>query len=196
MSRAAVVAVSRNRIFDISTQLALIIGGTFIVALCARISIPLPGTPVPLSLVNFAVILVGLVLGSRRGFAALALYLAEGAVGLPVFSPVGAPGILRFLGPTAGYLIAYPFVAALAGYLFERGKTKFARAIIAAISAEVLLFACGLSWLLVLTRSIRTAFVFGLYWFVFGEVIKVMLAAAVASAWRRRRLPSTDDLKA
>jgi len=155
MSRAAVVAVSRNRIFDISTQLALIIGGTFIVALCARISIPLPGTPVPLSLVNFAVILVGLVLGSRRGFAALALFLAEGAVGLPVFSPVGAPGILRFLGPTAGYLIAYPFVAALAGYLFERGKTTFARAIIAAISAEVLLFACGLSWLLVLTRSIR-----------------------------------------
>lgn len=188
MSRAAVIAGSRSRILDIGLQFALIAGATLVVALCARISVPLPGTPVPLSLVNFAVILVGLTLGSRRGFAALALYLAEGAAGLPVFSPVGAPGILRFLGPTAGYLIAYPFVAALAGYLFERGRATFARAALAAIAAEVLLFACGLAWLLVLTHSLQKAFIFGLYWFIFGEVMKVMLAAAAASAWRRRPL--------
>ena len=186
MSRATEIAASRNRIFDTGLQFALIVGATFIVALSARISVPLSGTPVPLSLVNFAVILVGLMLGSRRGFAVLALYLAEGAVGLPVFSPVGAPGILRFLGPTAGYLIAYPFVAALAGSLFERGKATFARAVLAAVSAEVLLFSCGISWLLVLTHSLQKAIFLGLYWFVFAEVIKVMLAATAASAWRRR----------
>jgi biotin transport system substrate-specific component len=191
MSQATALVGSRNRIFHIGLQFAQIAGATLLIALCAHISVPLPGTPVPLSLVNFAVILVGLMLGSRRGFAVLALYLAEGAVGLPVFSPVGAPGILRFLGPTAGYLIAYPFVAALAGYLFERGKATFARAVLAAVSAEVLLFSCGISWLLVLTHSLQKAIFFGLYWFIFAEIIKVMLAAIAASAWRKR-FPETN----
>jgi biotin transport system substrate-specific component len=183
MAREAVV--ERNRSSAAVRQIALIVGASLLVALCARISIPLPGTPVPLSLVNFAVILVGLVLGSRAGFAALVLYLAEGACGLPVFSPVGAPGILRFAGPTAGYLVAYPFAAALAGYMFERGKASFVRATLAAIAGEALLFAAGISWLLVLTHSLQKAIAFGLYWFVFAEVLKVMLAAAVATRWRR-----------
>ena len=119
------VAVGRSRSAEVALQAAIIVAASLFVAVCARFSLPIPGTPVPLSLQNFAVLLVGLALGSRRGFMALALYLAEGASGLPVFSPIGAPGILRFAGPTAGYLIAYPFVAALAGYIFERGKQTF-----------------------------------------------------------------------
>jgi len=179
------VAASKSKSLDFTRQIAIVVAASLFVAVCARFSLPIPGTPVPLSLQNFAVLLVGLSLGSRRGFIVLALYLAEGAAGLPVFSPVGAPGILRFAGPTAGYLIAYPLVAALAGYIFERGKQTFARAISAALLGELLLFACGVSWLYILTHSLARAIAFGLYWFIFAEVMKVMFAAGIASTWRR-----------
>src|SRR5882724_2191265 len=92
--------------WSLSTQVAVVVSASLFVAVCARVSVPLPFTPVPLTLSNFAVLLVGLALGSRRGFAALALYLAEGASGLPVFSPAGPGGILQLLGPTGGFLLA------------------------------------------------------------------------------------------
>jgi biotin transport system substrate-specific component len=175
----------RGRSLDSALQISVVVAASLFVAVCARFSLPIPGTPVPLSMQNLAVLLVGLSLGSRCGFIALVLYLVEGAAGLPVFAPVGAPGILRFAGPTAGYLIAYPFVAALAGYTFERGKQTFTRAAIAAIAGELLLFACGISWLYVLTHSLARAIAFGLYWFIFAEVMKVMFAAGIATTWRR-----------
>jgi biotin transport system substrate-specific component len=181
---ATEVASPRSRTLDAALQIALIVGASLFVAICARFSLPIPGTPVPLTLQNFAVLLVGLSLGSRRGFLALALYLAEGAAGLPVFSPFGAAGILRLVGPTGGYLIAYPFVAGLAGYIYQRGKQTFFSAAAAGIVGELLLFACGISWLYVLTHSLARALTFGLYWFIFAEVIKVMLAAGIVRNWR------------
>jgi biotin transport system substrate-specific component len=164
-----------------------VVGASLLVALCARITIPLmPLTPVPLTVQNLGVLLVGLLLGSRRGFAALVLYLAEGAMGLPVFSPspTGLVGIAHLLGPTGGFLMVYPFVAFLAGYVFERGVKSFARAAIAGLLAEVLLFAGGLTWLYVFTHSLARAAYLGLYWFIAAEVIKVMFAAAIANRWR------------
>jgi len=147
----------------------------------------MPLTPVPLTVQNLGVLLVGLMLGSRRGFAALALYLVEGAVGLPVFSTsaVGLHGIAQILGPTGGFLMVYPFVAFLAGYVFERGTKSFVRAAIAGLLAEILLFAGGLTWLFVFTHSLAKAAYLGLYWFLAAEVIKVMLAAGIATRWRR-----------
>jgi biotin transport system substrate-specific component len=183
-TQAAQITGGRSRTFDAVLQITIVVAASVFVAVCARISLPIPGTPVPLSLSNFAVLVVGLVLGSRRGFAALALYLLEGAAGLPVFSPVGAPGLLRFIGPTAGYLIAYPFVAGLAGYIFEHGKRTFARAVVAGIAGELLLFVCGISWLYILTHSLARALSFGLYWFIFAEVMKVMFAAGVVTGCR------------
>jgi biotin transport system substrate-specific component len=148
----------------------------------------MPLTPVPLTVQNMGVLLVGMLLGSRRGFAALALYLMEGAVGLPVFSAsaVGLHGIAQILGPTGGFLMAYPFVAFLAGYVFERGTKSFVRAAIAGFLAEILLFAGGLTWLYVFTHSLAKAAYLGLYWFLAAEVIKVMLAAGIATRWRGR----------
>jgi len=166
-------------------QGAIVLSASLFVALCARVTVPLPFTPVPLTMQNFGVLLVGLALGRRGGFAALALYLAEGAAGLPVFNPTGPGGIAQLLGPTGGFLLAYPFVAALAGFIFETGKRTFARAAAAGIVAEALLFACGIGWLSVLTHSFSQAIRFGLYWFVFAEVIKIMFAAAVAVRGRR-----------
>lgn len=178
----------QERMLEASRQAALIVGASLFVALCARITIPLfPLTPVPLTVQNLGVLLVGLLLGSRRGFAALALYLMEGAVGFPVFSTsaVGLHGLAQILGPTGGFLMAYPLVAFLAGYVFERGTKTFARAAIAGFLSELLLFAGGLTWLYVFTHSLAKAAYLGLYWFVAAEVIKVMFAAAIASRWRR-----------
>jgi biotin transport system substrate-specific component len=176
---------AQDRLAEGGKQLAIVIGASLFVALCARITLPLPGTPVPLTLQNFGVLLVGLLLGPRRAFAAMVLYLAEGAAGLPVFNSAGPGGTLQLFGLTGGYLMAYPFVASLAGFLFERGRKTFARAAAAGIVAEVLLFAIGISWLAVATGSFKKAVLFGLYWFVFAEVIKVLLAAAVAVRIKR-----------
>ena len=126
-----------------------------------------------------------MLLGSRRGFAALALYLAEGLAGFPVFNPTGPGGLAQVLGPTGGYLMAYPFVAWVAGWIFERGKKSFGRAVTANFAAEIVLFAGGLSWLGILTHSLSRAFLYGLYWFVFAEVIKIMVAGAIAAGWQR-----------
>jgi len=162
-------------------QVAIVIGASLFVALCARLSLPLPFTPVPLTLANFGVLLVGVLLGSKRGFAALALYLAEGAAGMPVFSPAGPGGIAQLLGPTGGYLLAYPLAALVAGWIAERAPASFAKFAIAALAAEAVIFAGGLSWLMVLTHTATQAVSFGLYPFVFGEVIKVAVAAGIAT---------------
>ena len=177
----------QERAFEAPRQLSLLVGATLFVALCARITIPLPFTPVPLTVQNFAVLLVGLMLGSRGGFAALALYLVEGAVGMPVFSPTGPGGIAQLLGPTGGFLLAYPLVAWLAGYVMERGRKNFARAAVAGFLGEIVLFAGGLTWLAILTHSVMQAFRWGLYWFIFAEIIKVMMAAGIAARWQRRK---------
>jgi biotin transport system substrate-specific component len=182
---ASQALTSHDRALDTAKQVAIVIGASLFVALCARVSVPLPFTPVPLTMQNLAVLLVGLALGSRRGFAALVLYLVEGASGMPVFSPVGAGGLVQLFGVTGGFLLAYPFVAALAGWIFERGKGTFARAVTAASLAEMVLFAGGILWLAAFTHSLARAAYFGLYGFIFAEVIKIMLAAAIASGWRR-----------
>jgi len=189
MAKSAIQILStpQERALEASRQVALVVGASLLVALAARITIPLmPLTPVPLTVQNMGVLLVGLMLGSRRGFAALALYLAEGVVGLPVFSPMGPGGIAQLFGPTGGFLMAYPFVAFLAGYIFERGTKSFLRAATAGFLAEVLLFAGGLTWLYVFTHSLAKAAYLGLYWFLAAEVIKVMLAAGIVTRWRGR----------
>ena len=110
---------------------------------------------------------------------------AKGLPGSPVFNPTGLGGIAQLFGPTGGFLMAYPLVAGLAGYLMERGRKTFAYAAVAGLLADVLLFAGGLSWLAVITGPVKTAIRFGLYWFIFAEVIKILLAAGVAVRLRR-----------
>ena len=187
MEKPAIAAVhpQQDRALEWAKQAAIVVSASLLVALCARVTVPLPFTPVPLTLQNFGVLVVGLLLGSRRGFAALALYLAEGASGLPVFNPAGPGGIAQLFGPTGGYLMSYPFVAALAGFIQERGRSTFARAAAAGLAAEVLLFTVGLTWLAIWTHSLAQAFRFGLYWFLSAEVIKILFAAAFAARFRR-----------
>jgi biotin transport system substrate-specific component len=193
MSRVASQVLGQPaRSMEYTKQAAIVIAASLFVALCARVTVPLPFTPVPLTLQNFGVLAVGLLLGSRRGFAALSLYLVEGAFGLPVFSPsILGGGIAQILGPTGGFLMAYPLVAFVAGWIFERsakrGLRRFGWAALSAVAAEVVLFAGGLSWLAVLTHSVSLALRYGLYWFIFAEVIKVLMAAGVAARWHQQR---------
>lgn len=189
MAKSAVQALRtpNDRITEGLRQVAMIVGASLFVAICAQkgsISL-MPHTPVPLTTQNLAVLLVGLFLGSRRAFAAMMLYLVEGIAGLPVFNAAGGGGMAQLFGVTGGFLLAYPFVAFMAGYVFERGPKTFLRAALAGILAEVVLFAGGLSWLYIFTHSLAKAAYLGLYWFVAAEVLKVMLAAGIASRWQR-----------
>src|ERR1700685_3720557 len=106
MAKQAVQPLSGYRTAEWTRQVAIVIGASLFVALCARITVPLPFTPVPLTLQNFGVLLVGLALGPRRAVGALVLYLAEGLMGLPVFNPTGLGGVAQLLGPTGGFLLA------------------------------------------------------------------------------------------
>jgi len=187
MTKAATqVLAPQTRSPEWAKQAAIVIGASLFVALCARVTVPLPFTPVPLTLQNCGVLAVALALGSRRGFGALALYLAEGAAGLPVFNPAGPGGVAQIIGTTGGFLMAYPFVAFVAGWIYERSSRRFGWAALAAFAGEVVLFAGGLGWLFLFTHSLAQAAKWGLYWFVFAEVIKIMLAAAAAGQWNRR----------
>jgi biotin transport system substrate-specific component len=190
MAKLATQALDRpSTSVEWAKQAGIVIGASLVVALCARVTVPLPFTPVPLTLQNFGVLLVGLLLGSRRGFAALALYLVEGASGMPVFSPAGPGGIAQIIGPTGGFLMAYPLVAFTTGWIYEHTARRFAWAALAAFTGEVVLFVGGLVWLFVLTHSLSLAIKLGLYWFLFAEVIKILMAAGFAARWNKRLTP-------
>lgn len=186
MSKVAIQALERpSRSVEWAKQAGIVIGASLFVALCARLTVPLPFTPVPLTLQNFGVLLVGLLLGSRRGFAVMIAYLIEGASGLPVFNPAGPGGIAQILGPTGGFLMAYPLVAFVAGWIYEHSSRRFAWAAVAGFAGEIVLFAGGLGWLFALTHSMSQAIKWGLYGFVFAEVIKIVMAAGSAARWNK-----------
>lgn len=165
------------------------LAATAIVAAAAHVSIPLPFTPVPLTLQPLAVLGVGLALGPVDGFIAMLAYLAEGAMGLPVFSPVGLGGMAQLLGPTGGFLMAYPLVAGVAGGLTRGLKartTRFAAAFVAGILAMAVLFACGAGWFMHYSgNSLHAAWIGAVAPFLPGELVKVGVAAGVYSALSR-----------
>jgi biotin transport system substrate-specific component len=160
-----------------------------VTAAAAQIAIRLPFTPVPFVLTPLAVLLAGAALGSRLGFVAMVMYLAAGIAGLPVFAPSIdlPPGALRLIGPTGGYLLAYPFAAAVTGYLAERGWDRHYLGSAAAMLVGLsLIFLGGIAGLaLFFTHSLSAALTQGLKWFIALDVLKVLLAAMILpSAWR------------
>ena len=158
-------------------------------AAAAQVSIPLPFTPVPFTLQPMVVLLGGAALGGRLGMAAQVLYLAAGLAGLPVFaaSPILPQGALRLLGPTGGYLMAYPFAAFAAGYLAERGfDRRYLTSVLAMGAGLTVVFTCGVLWLAFLARpaaaGLGVALRTGLYPFLAADIFKIFLAAAVMPA--------------
>jgi biotin transport system substrate-specific component len=160
----------------------------FVVALAAasQVAMQLPGTPVPITLQPMIVVLAGMMLGPTLGATSMLLYLALGATGLPVFAPVGLPGIARFVGPTGGYLLAYPVAAAVAGYLAPRFPSLPGRWM-AAVLGIAMLFVGGLSWLTILNGSFQRAIARGMTPFAVFDLVKALAAALIA----RPRVRST-----
>jgi biotin transport system substrate-specific component len=169
----------------------LVVGATAFVAACAHISLPLPFTPVPLTLQNFAVLIVGMLLGPVAGFSAMVLYLAEGALGLPVFTPYAAGGVAHLLGPNGGFLFSYPLAAATAGWVVRamlRVTTRFRSALVASSAATLPIFLFGAGWLAhFLHLGTSATWSLAVAPFIPGEIVKVTAAAGIFSTLQRWR---------
>jgi biotin transport system substrate-specific component len=160
---------------------------TALTAAAAQISVPLPFTDVPLTLTPMVVLLGGMALGARLGMTTQLLYLALGMAGLPVFaaSPVLPPGILRLVGPTGGYLMAYPLAAFLVGLLAERGYGRsYISSFLTMLVGLIVIFAGGASWL-ALQIGVLPALAAGVIPFVAADLLKLLVAAAfLPGMWR------------
>ncbi len=172
---------SRSWLFDA----ALIVVFSAFVALSARIQIPL--WPVPITLQTLAVLFTGAFLGSRRGALALLLYLAEGAIGLPVFA--SGAGVAYMLGPTGGYLVSYPIAAGLVGLLAERGwDRRPAWTALAMVFGNLVIYAFGVAWLAVFLGDLGDALVQGMLIFIVGDLVKIIVATlALPGGWALTR---------
>jgi len=167
------------------TNVVLVVAASLLTAAAAQLEIRLPWTPVPITGQTFTVLLSGTVLGARRAFLAQCLYLLEGAVGLPFFAG-GAAGVAELLGPTGGYLIAFPFAAAMTGALAEHLSVDRnpLSMFFTMLAGSVVIFGLGLGQLsrFVPADSLLAG---GLLPFVPGDLIKAALAAAVFPiTWR------------
>ena len=161
-----------------------VVGASLLTAVAAQIAIPLPFSPVPLTGQTFAVLLSGAILGPQRAFLAQVLYLIEGAAGLPFFAG-GAAGAGIILGPTGGYLVAFPLAALITGTLAHAGwDRRFTTMLAAMILGSVVIFGFGLAGL---SRFVPTdrLLSLGLFPFLPGDIVKSTLAAiAVPGVWR------------
>lgn len=169
---------------DVKRRALLILAGSLLVALAARVTIPLPFSPVPITGQTFAVLLVGALLGSRAGAAAMIAYLAEGAMGLPVFAG-GRGGADVLVGPTAGYLYGFVAAAFVTGWLCERGwDRRVTTAALAMLVGNVVIYLFGLPWLAYFVGPDRVL-VAGLLPFIPGDLLKLVLAAlALPGGWK------------
>jgi biotin transport system substrate-specific component len=159
-------------------DLLLVLGASALIAIAAQVAIPIPFTPVPLTLQPLAVIFVGVTLGAKRGAAAAILYLLEGASGLPVFAQ-GHAGAFWLRGATGGFLMSYPFAAYVAGFVSERGwGSSIVRAVTGMLLALGVIYLGGWSWLATLTDA-RTAFFAGVAPFVLADIVKVAIGATL-----------------
>ena len=166
---------------DTDTRVTIVgvVGFAAAVAAASQIAIPLPFTPVPITLQPMLVILAGMMLGPIPGAASMLLYLAAGATGLPVFTPVGAPGIARLFGPTGGYLIAYPVAAFVAGALVTRLPSLLGRWF-AGLAGVAVIYLGGTAQLSVLGGGFEQAVRLGVLPFALFDVAKAFVAALIS----------------
>jgi biotin transporter BioY len=170
--------------FDIVRQVGLVIGFSLLTALSAQIVIPIG--PIPITGQTFAVLLTGALLGSRLGAITMIVYLIEGASGLPFFRG-GMGGIAHLMGPTGGYLIAFPAAAFITGAFAEHGwDRRFLTAAAAMAVGSLVIMLSGWAWFSILMRTSPLISIFDtVIKFIPGDIIKIALAAAVLpSGWR------------
>jgi biotin transport system substrate-specific component len=173
-----------------------VLAGSLLVALCARVALPLPFTPVPLTLQPFAVLALGMFLAPRLAATTLAAYLVEGAAGLPVFAP-GVAGFAHLFGPTGGYLLSYPIAAFAVAALWRSGRNltrrSFGWALISAAAGNAIILSVGALWLGIFTHaSAGAVFAQAVVPFLPGDALKVATAAALGFHWNRMSRGAQD----
>ena len=178
---------------DWTRSVSLVVAFSLLTARAAQVVIPIG--PVPITGQSFAVLLTGALLGSRLGAMALIVYLIEGASGLPFFYG-GSSGIAHLFGPTGGYLIAFPAAAFITGAFAEHGWDKRYLTAVASMaigSAVIMLSGCG--WFALITNtSLPTAFQLAVLQFIPGDIIKILLAAAVLpSGWALLKRRASEE---
>jgi len=162
--------------------------GALLVAVAAQVVVPLPFTPVPMTLQPLAVLVVGGLLGAAAGVSALIFYIALGALGFPVFA-AGGSGVLHLIGPTGGYLLAFPVAAGVAGALVRPAPSSVLRVLLACAIGMVIIHVGGVAQLALLGGDPGTAFRIGFVPFLTGDLLKVGLAAAITLAVGPRLRP-------
>lgn len=164
----------------------LVIAGSLLLTLSAKIKVPF--FPVEMTMQTCAVMLIGAAYGWRLALATVVFYLAQGAVGLPVFTgtPEKGLGLAYMMGPTGGFLVGFAIAAAVVGWFAERGFDRsFFKILAVMLAADVIVFALGLVWMLALFGPDKPILAWGLYPFIPGDIVKVALAAAiVALGWK------------
>lgn len=177
---------------SLAMRAASVLFVTVLTAVAAQISVPLPFTVVPFTFQPMVVLLGAMALGARLACVSQLLYLAAGVAGLPVFAASATlpPGALRLMGPTGGYLMAYPFAALLVGWLAERGfDRRYLTSVVAMLAGLIVVYACGAAWL-AMSIGMQAALAAGVYPFVAADLLKLLAAAGVLPAlWRLLRNP-------
>jgi biotin transport system substrate-specific component len=164
------------RVRDVS----LVVAGALLIYLTARVALPVPGSPVPITGQTFGVLLVGGALGFRRGLIAVALYVLLGVIGLPFFAE-GKGGLTVIWGATGGYLVGFVIAGGLVGRLAELGwDRKLGGALGAMLLGSAVIYAIGLPWLgVVIGTSPADTIAQGLTPFILGDALKLILAAVL-----------------
>jgi biotin transporter BioY len=168
-------------------DVTLIIGGSLLIGLCAHTKVLLPFSPVPVTGQTLAVLMIGSLLGARRGCLAVLAYIIEGAAGLPVFALGAGPAVL--VGPTGGYLFGFIPAVYITGRLAEMGwDRRIGKTILAMVFGNLAIYTFGLFWLCCLTGFNKKVLSIGLYPFLFGDLVKIVLAAILLPAgWKLLR---------
>ncbi len=168
-------------IYDVTVILA----ASLVIAVCAQIAVSIPFSPVPVTAQTFAVLIIGALLGAKRGSLAVLAYIGQGAAGLPVFA-MARSGIGVLVGPTGGYLVGFIAAAFITGFLAQRGfDRKPATTVGAMLLGNCVIYAFGIFWLACLVGFKPTVFAVGLYPFIVGDIVKIALAAALLPAgWK------------
>ncbi|NOY89539.1 MAG: biotin transporter BioY [FCB group bacterium] len=165
-------------------EIPLLLSFNILLVVCAYLSINLSFSPVPVTGQTFGVLIIAMALGRTRGLSVIMAYLLEGAMGLPVFAG-GTAGVVRFVGPTGGYLLGFLGAAFAVGYLADKGWDKgYFKSVLAMIIGTTIIFICGLLWLSVFV-PMKNIFTVGLIPFIPGAIVKISVASVILpSIWK------------